>query len=274
VRISADQKSWRPPILGGLSALLLLSAFVLVPRECAAQTTDQSNDDQARDAQRRAACDWRFVPQPLPPDPTDPQEKALLDKRGHASDLGNPYGGPLDQPQHSQSGGGQGSSTGIRSEIPYVPGRPVVVATFKSFQTYLSSSHRSIYTVGKLDVEQVLDPGDQGVTAGQLIDLGMRGGAVQLSDGRVLRYGVDPDEDYCIEPGHRYLFILDFDDDSAEFGYRKIWELKEGLAVSYSPDDVDRVREGKSVLAGLTEAELLDAIRQTIEQRKSRTNQR
>jgi hypothetical protein len=160
------------------------------------------------------------------------------------------------------------------AEIPYLPGQSVIVAVFKSFQTYLTPSHRAIYTIAKLEVEQVLDPGEQNVSSGEQLELRMVGGSIQLSDGRVLRDGLDPDKDYCIEPGHRYLFLLDFDKDSNAFASHKTWELKEGLAFSHSPDDVDRVREGQSVLAGLTEAEFLDVIRQTIEQRKSRTNQR
>jgi hypothetical protein len=148
-----------------------------------------------------------------------------------------------------------------------------VVATFKSFQTYLSPSHRSIYTIGKLDIEQVMDPGEQGVSAEQEIDLTMIGGLVQLSDGRVIRDGLSPDE-ICIEPGHRYLFLLGFDKDSSAFASHKTWELKNGTAVSYSPDDVARVRQGQSVLAGLTETEFLNVIRQAIEQGKFQTNHR
>jgi len=273
MRILIGQNRCGGRIVGGFLPLILLSIFAMGARECAAQSTDQANADQAQETQREAVCDWRYVPQALPPEPTNPQEKELQDVRGRASDLRNPSSVPLDQPQPTMNGG-RSSSLGYRDEIPLISGQAVVVARFKSFLTYLTPSHRSIYTIGKLEVEQVLDPGEQGVSAGQVIELGMGGGTVRLSDGRVISDGLDRDKDYCVEPGHRYLFLLNFDRNLNEFGSYKDWELNNGMAVSYSPDDVARVREGQSALAGLTEAEFLNVIRQAIEQHREQTDKK
>lgn len=273
MRNSANLSTWKKAISrSGASILVMLSIFAAGSLVSAAQDAVRSNAEQTQPTERKD--DWRLVPQDILPEPTDPREKELFDIRAREADQTNMYGGPLDEPQPDGSNHGESFSNGAEPEIPIRAGEPIVVATFESFKTYLTPSHQSIFTIVKLRVDQVLEPGEQGLSAGQDIDLMMSGGTVRSSDGRVITYRVRyEDAPYSIQPDRRYLFLLSCDEHSNTCGYRKTWDLTTGIAVPNSLDDVIRVRQGKSVTAGLTEDQLLDAVRQAIQQRKQQANQ-
>jgi hypothetical protein len=245
-----------------------------------AQVVGQSNIERNQTAERNDA--WRFVPQELPPKPSDPREKELLVMRG--SDEGNPNLTPLDQPVSDKPilgplnqllpadpvGHGQSSgSRGYYGGIPFVGGEAIAIANFKSYQGYLTPSHRSIYTIVKLEIEQVLYAGEQVLNADQVIDLMMSGGTLRLSDGRVVTYGIWPENPrYCIQPGHRYLLLLGFDKESDTFHRDEsiFWDITTGAAV---PSPTARnIRVGQTALAGLPEQRFLELVRQAIDQHK------
>ncbi len=244
-----------------------------------AQVVGQSNIERNETAESNDA--WRFVAQEVPPEPSDPREKELLVMRG--SDEGNPNLTPLDRPTPDKptpgpldqilpadtTRHGGSSSRGAFSAIPFGSGEAVAVADFQSYQAYLTPSHRSIYTIAKLEIEQVLYTGDQALNARQMIDLMMRGGTLRLSDGRVVTYGILPeDARYCIQPGHRYLLLLGFDKESDAFHREEniFWDITTGVAV---PSPTARsVSVGRTALASLPEQRFLELVRQAIDQHK------
>jgi hypothetical protein len=182
-----------------------------------------------------------------------------------------PTPGPLDQilPADTMGHGQSSGSRGVYSGIPFVSGEAIAVANFQSYQAYLTPSHRSIYTIVKLQIEQVLSTGEQVLNAGQVIDLMMSGGTLRLRDGRVVTYGILPEDAlYCIQPGHRYLLLLKFNKELDTFRRDEsiFWDVTSGAAI---PSPTARnISEGQTVLAGLPEKRFLELVRQAIDQHK------
>jgi len=273
MRNSMTRNRWKKTSsLGGVPILVVLLAFLTGEARIAPRGAAQSNDPQAPPDRHDA---WRFVPQEVPPEPTDPHEKDIFEARSRDSDKTNLYGGPLDQPQPDGIGHGEGFGNEARSEIPITLGEPIVIARFDSFVTYLTPSHRSIFTVVKLGIEQVLEPGKQGLSTGQQIDVVLSGGTIRLADGRVIAYRIDYDDaPYSLQPDHRYLFLLrGYDSDSNTCDYEKTWDLTTGVAVPNSLDDTIRVQQGTSTTTGLTEGRLINAVRDAITEREQRVSQ-
>jgi hypothetical protein len=171
---------------------------------------------------------------------------------------------PLDQPQPSQEGGSSGSF--IREdELPFFPDEAIVVGSFDDYQVYLTPSRLSIYTDLRLSVEQVLKAGPTAITPGQTIDLLIGGGTVLLADGRTISdHAYDPTGDYSLQPGHRYVFFLEYRSQGEFFRDHKDWELANGIAVPDRLDEVIRAREGRAKYSGLPEDAFIEALRKAI----------
>src|ERR1700722_1279617 len=95
MQISIRRIKWRRNCSSdGVRVLALLTVLTVRTPGILAQIPGQSNIEQNQTAERKDAL--RFVPQEVPPEPSDPREKELLLMRG--SDEGNPNLTPLDQP--------------------------------------------------------------------------------------------------------------------------------------------------------------------------------
>ena len=281
MRILMSRIKWKRNRAGdGVRVLSLLSVFALGTPGILAQVVGQSNIEPTKSTERPDA--WRFLPQEVPPDPPDPREKELLVVRG--SDEGNPNLTPFDQPPlnkpapspldqilraDTESQGQSSVSRGYYGAIPFVDGEAIVFANFQSYQTHFTPSRRSIYTIVNLEVGQVLYAGDQALNVGQVIDLMMSGGTLRLNDGRVVTYGIQPENARdCIQPGHQYLLLLKFNKESDTFHMDEsiFWDITTGTAV---PSPTARnISVGQTVLAGLPEERFLELVRKAVDQHK------
>lgn len=217
---------------------------------------------------------WRLVPQAPPQEPSSPRDKETLDSRGKYFDqnYGAPW--PLDRPPKGQlSGSIQDDSLfcSDSDEPPIFSNEAVVVATFESYQVYLTPSHLSIYTRARLSVDQVLLPGPSGVKPGERIDQLLPGGTLRLPGGSVLSYMVVSRRMYkkfTEKPGHRYLMFLQYFRDGNFFTDKGVWELRNGFAIPISYCYVVAAREGRAHYAGMTEADFLEAMREAVQKRQ------
>jgi hypothetical protein len=171
---------------------------------------------------------------------------------------------PLDQPQPAQGGGSSGSF--IREdELPFFPNEAIVVGSFGAHQVYLTPSRLSIYTDLRLSVEQVLMAGPTGITPGQAIELLVGGRTALLADGRTISdHPYDPTGDHSLQPGHRYVFVLEYRSQGEFFRDHKDWELANGIAVPDRLDEVIRAREGRAKYSGLPEDASIEGLRKAI----------
>jgi hypothetical protein len=133
------------------------------------------------------------------------------------------------------------------------------------FQPYLSSDRTSIYTELTVTVERIFKDSEQ-IVGNRLIILNL-GGAIKLSDGRVVRQFVIPTENH-IKVGRRYVLFLNYYPKTASFAIVKAWQLDEGRAVPLAYSDIKEASQASqaqsSKYAGMTEAEFLAAVQESV----------
>ena len=234
---------------GGATAqiVILQKSGIRPSRRFCTDTSRGAQSSGTADAVRVASsarC-LEATPKPLLPPPSDPKQIAILNDRAKYFDVSNVSGVPLDQPQPAHEGGSSGSFL-REDELPFFPNEAIVVGRFEDYQVYLTPSRLSVYTGLRLSVEQVLKAGSTGITPGQTIDLLVGGGTVLLADGRTISdHAYDPSGDYSVQPGHRYVFFLEYRSQGEFFRDHKDWELIDGVAVPNRLDEAIRAQEGQ-----------------------------
>ena len=146
-----------------------------------------------------------------------------------------------------------GFSEGVlidRSEIPSVPDRSVVIATFISYRPVLSRSGRSIYTEATLSLGSVFE--DAGSNApGSNIVLILPGGTISTTRG-VFSF-LTQARQYFIKPGSTYLLVMSFHRQGSFYMLAKDWDLTGGAVQRNFPTS----KNAPSSLVGLTIQQLI-----------------
>ena len=132
----------------------------------------------------------------------------------------------------------------------------VVIATFVSHETHETPSQRSLYTIARFKLDQVISDRAVSLNAGDRLPVLLLGGSAVLPSGVSVTYGIPQTEDPIVE-GHRYLAFLHFKQDGQFFEIEKTWDVTTGKAVPTSAQDRERVRLGTSSVAGKTEQNLI-----------------
>jgi hypothetical protein len=254
--------------LGGATAqIVILQKSGITPsrRFCTDTSRGAQSSGTADAVQSPTKHDaWRSIPKPLQPPPSDLKQTAILIDRAQYFDVSSVSGVPLDQPQPPREGGSSGSFV-REDEFPFFPNEAIVVGSFEDYQVYLTPSRLSIFTDLKLSVEQVFEPGPIGISQGQTIDLLIGGGTVLLPDGRTISdHAYDPTGNYSLQPGHRYVFFLEYRSHGEFFRDHKDWELVNGISVPNRLDEAIRAREGRARYSGLGEDAFIEALRKAI----------
>jgi hypothetical protein len=148
---------------------------------------------------------------------------------------------------------------GPKTELPADASDLIVLGRITDARSYLSSSHRLIYTESTVRVETVVSQtshsGSQ-VTGGQNIVIVQDGGAIQLPGGRVVKQ-IAIGSGNALEEGQRYLFFLIYVPEAQAYGCFKAWWLANGRVTAVSADDLARVATHTSTFDGMNEAEFL-----------------
>ncbi len=146
----------------------------------------------------------------------------------------------------------------------------IVVGTVKRVQPYLSEDKRNIYTEYTISVTEVLkDAKGLSLNAASTIALDRMGGAIRLASGRILRDVVHGNGAPLIAE-RRYVMFLSYDARGVWFRTIKCWELLNGVAVPVEPGDVATAQAGRSLFAGMSEANFISAVREAIKRFPSR----
>jgi hypothetical protein len=69
---------------------------------------------------------------------------------------------------------------------------------------------------------------------------------------------------------HKYVLFLSYDARGVWFRTVKCWELLDGIAVPTEPHDVATAQAGRSLFAGMNEANFISAVRDAIQRFPSR----
>lgn len=200
------------------------------------------------------AAEWRQKPQALRPATSATVSPATRVARDKFFDR---LYGPLPTGWFSN-----GPDVGpIFQEIPTDKTFTTALAQFADYTTIRSASGRSIYTEVRMNVEEVLRDPSAAVRTGMALTVILGGGSLQLPSGQILRKNLDQGAESGIQPGHRYLAFLHYENDGDYFYCAKSWDLSSGVAVPTYPFDIQKANNGASRFAGMPEAQFIAAVR-------------
>ena len=197
---------------------------------------------------------WRFVPQVLK-DQKDLVPPAVRYIRDQYWDSLIGSSTPLTEPQ-TQSMMAAGHSSPTSSELVAPPGTAWIVAEFIGFDSFLSSSKKSVYTEKHYRIAKVIrDFTGLRLAPQAIIDIGSPGGTVLTQGNQKISYFVRPSDESDI-PGRRYILRVKYFPAQLFFQLDDaLWEINERKAVPIAEVDVARSRRGSSRIEGLNEDE-------------------
>jgi hypothetical protein len=144
----------------------------------------------------------------------------------------------------------EGASARVQPEIPELPNRALVIATFQSYQPVLSMSGRAIYTEATFSVSSVFQAAGN-VMPGKSLVLILPGGTVKTPAGDILSFLTQPRK-YFVSTGRTYLLAVSFHPTGEFFMLGKGWDLSDGVV----KPNFSRSAGTPATLDGLTVAQL------------------
>jgi hypothetical protein len=160
----------------------------------------------------------------------------------------------------------EGAWTDKEPEIPKVPNRVVLTATFVRHRSILSESARSIYTEVAFLVDDVFED-QSGHTAahGQYITVGLPGGSVLDGSGQKISYLIQPRKLF-LQPEKKYLLVLSYKPEVDFYTVGDSWDISDGTVRLNSVRNTLLQREGRSSLVGLRVDQLPQALSELLAQ--------
>jgi hypothetical protein len=176
----------------------------------------------------------------------DPVPSAVRQARDQYFDqlIGNRE--PLTPANAKGSGLADGVPLPNQSEIPSLPNRTLVIATFVSYQPVLSESGRAIYTEAAFSVTNAFEDNSGHVTSENSFVLIIPGGTV-TTHGMVLAFLTQPRR-FSVSPGRTYLLAMSYHADGDFFILGKHWDVTEGVVKA----NFSTSRNAPASLIGLT----------------------
>jgi hypothetical protein len=205
--------------------------------------------------------DWRIAVSGMPSEPMNDSDRALRRQRSDAFDAKDNTKRPLDDPDAREVHEGSDIYYTKTDPLPSSLSDVVVLGTVASFQPYFSNDKTAIYTELQVHVERVLKDKPAVVTGDIAID--MLGGAIRLPNGKIAKQFPAP-ADSDIQVGRRYVLFLTYFETTRDFRVVKAWELTGGHAQNVAKTDVKDVLAGKSKYHGMSEAEFLHAVQESV----------
>ncbi len=133
---------------------------------------------------------------------------------------------------------GSGLSEGVpfpnQEEIPKLPDRSVLIATFLSYQPVLSRSGRAIYTEVTFLANNTFEDASGHATPGSTFVLIVPGGTVTTSSGVTLSFMTQP-RLYSINIGRTYLLAMSYRATGEFFMVGQDWDVTDGVVRANFP---------------------------------------
>ena len=138
-----------------------------------------------------------------------------------------------------------------QTEIPALPNRTVLIATFRSYQPVLSMSGRAIYTEVTFSVSNTFEDATGSIQPGSSVVVILPGGTA-ATQGLVLSF-LTQRRMYSVAPGGTYLLAASYHSKGNFYSLGKDWDLTTGIVVPDFPPS----RQIPSTLVGLTLQQLI-----------------
>jgi hypothetical protein len=234
---------------------LAIAALTVI---CAFATT-LSSQSQPNHNSKPAADAWMLTPTPYLAWNKDISASTRAE-RNRFWDEASMSPVPLTQPGSMRVAGGSYDLVGDPDEISSTfSHRVVLTATFTGHRSVLSSSERSLYTEVTLRVDEVFEDrsGSGHPAADRDITLIIYGGTVVLQDGQAFSVkNPMASPELFIQPGHKYLFVLDYESSGDFYDYADSWDITDGTARASGPRSRYFAQEGHSAIDGVSVKQL------------------
>lgn len=210
----------------------------------------------SKETSKPAANAWMLTPTPylewnkdIPP-AVRSQRDAFWDEVTHRE-------WPLTVRRDGAFGGGDRYDNGTEPEIPEVPNRVILTATFTASRSVLSASEKSIYTEITMRVQDVFEDksGSGHPISGHNITLMLNGGTVALGPGRILSDNIQPSE-LSLQPERSYLLVLQYHKEGDWYALEEDWDVTDGVVRANTRWGQYLAKHGRSRLNGLTVQQL------------------
>ncbi len=139
-----------------------------------------------------------------------------------------------------------------QSEIPELPNRALVIATFISYQPVLSKSGKMIYTEATFSVNNMFEDNSGHAIPGSNLVLIIPGGTVVTTNGVVLSFLTQPRR-FSVSLGRTYLLAMSYHAGGVFFILGKDWDVTEGVVKA----NFSTSRKAPASLIGLTLPQLV-----------------
>jgi hypothetical protein len=168
---------------------------------------------------------------------------------------------PLDGPQRFIRGGG--SRVYKRDEdFPSLALDEVVVGHFSTWNSYISSSKHSIYTVVNLHIDRVVSSKSGLLYGGPEVPVYITGGTIVLpKSGKVYSYWIRSRDEFPLEPNIEYLIFLDRGNPASFYQYVKAWQIDSGVLRPVTERDRYAVSLKRSTHNGMTMESAIEELR-------------
>ena len=200
--------------------LLLLALFTSLL--LASQSTSKDSPEPAANA-------WMLIPTPYLAwnEGVSPSIRA---QRDHYWDKISMSDRPVTAPgAGSISSEGGDDLTVDQYDIPNIPNRVILTATFTEHSSVLSASEYSLYSEITLQVDRVFEDrsGSGRPFANARITAIVYGGTVFLRSGERFSVHVEPKKLF-LQPRHKYLLVLSYHKEGDFCGYDESWDISDG----------------------------------------------
>jgi hypothetical protein len=159
----------------------------------------------------------------------------------------------------TQHGIAEGAHFATEAEIPDIPDRAVLIGRFSGFRSVLTASTRAIYTEVSVDVSNVFEDVAGHAKPGGQITIILAGGTVKTLAGQIISYLTQP-RAYSIQPNKAYLLVLGYYAEGDSYGLAKDWDITDGTVKANTALDMQRAKDGKSTLVGMTKDQLINSL--------------
>lgn len=228
-------RDYRKIILPALVVLAVIAVATMaaLPNKGTSSSIPLAQDESSKGRDKRK---WNLIPIDVAPQETDPQKHALRQNKNQR------YKYEHGEPLMNQADGETYGRVDEASPPPPIPASAsdlIIVGTITRAQPYLDELERSIYSEFTIQIEEVIKNNTPTpLTPNDSIVADRVGGALRLSNGRVLRYAVSG-AGALPAPGGRYLLFLERIHQEQDLSILAGYELSGGL-ISPLEDVLDR----------------------------------
>ena len=142
-------------------------------------------------------------------------------------------------------------------ELPIAQAQTILIGQIMGLTPRVMPGAQGVYTEYHVAAASVLI--NNSSRSGNIFDLVLLGGFAQMLDGRVVGHRVTGAGNQ-IETGGTYLMFLHYVPSADYFSVVKLWEIRNGIAVATSRDDLARVSKNISSVNGMPVGDLVNKL--------------